>query len=108
MTAQLALPLSGDALRDEGLAVITENSRAWMDLALALLPQMSRERVDVTGEDIHLWIESRIGPPHHHNAWGPLVRTAAMLGILEFTDCYRKFTSPVRHAHRTPVYRFAG
>ena len=105
---QLALPLSGDALRDEGLAAVSDNAQPWMDKALALLPQMSFWRHQVTGEDIHLWIEARIGPPHHFNAWGALVNTAVRRGIIEFADCYRKCTSPVRHAHRTPVYRFAG
>ncbi len=104
---QLALPLSGPALRDEGLAVVSLNSQPWMDKALALLPQMRREHMTVTGEDIHIWIEKRLGPPHHYNAWGALVSTAVRRGIIEFTGSYRKCTSPVRHAHRTPVYRFA-
>lgn len=107
MDAQLALPLSGDGLRDDALRAVSDNAQPWMDSALALLPQMAREIDWVTGEEIHLWIEDRIGPPHHYNAWGALINTAIRRRILEGTGSYRKCKSPVRHAHRTPVYRFA-
>ena len=41
------------------------------------------------------------------NAWGALMRTAAMRGLIAKTGEYRKAKSAVSHAHAFPVWRRA-
>lgn len=59
----------------------------------------------VTGEDIRLHVEAIIGAPHHHNAWGAVIRQAIKGGIISRTNMYRQMKTKKSHARITPVYQ---
>lgn len=78
-------------------------NKSWMERALSVIANTSGE---ATGEQIRMQVEPLAGPPHHHNAWGALVRTATARGLIEFAGRYENMRTPKSHARRTPVYRF--
>ena len=59
----------------------------------------------VTGEDVRLACEAAGIRPHHHNAWGGLVREAIKQGLLVATGTYRSMKAKGSHARKTQVYR---
>ena len=88
--------------RDEALALVTDNAGpSWMDKALAEIIKVHGE---VTGEKIRGIVTHAIGPPHHHNAWGAVVRTAIKRGILHRTGQRVNMMGPKSHARMTDVY----
>lgn len=56
-----------------------------------------------TGEGIRLAV--MLPPPHHHNAWGAVIRMAVRRGLLMDTGQMAHMTSKKSHARRSPVYR---
>ena len=91
--------------RDAALKDVADHSQPWMDRALAFLPLLRVEFSTVTGEQVRLWLEKRLEPPHHHNAYGALINTAIKRGILIPTGCLVPMAVKKSHARKTPVYR---
>ena len=92
--------------RDAALARVAENAGSeWMNDACAALRRF--DGAQGTGEDFRVWLTELGITPHHHNAWGALVRTARSRGILHPTGEYRKMKTVKSHARETPVYRVA-
>jgi hypothetical protein len=100
---------SGDELRDEGLARVSENSGPWMSRAVAAATRVLPRDWTGTGEDIRIIVTREIGKPHSPNAWGALINALAKPGggILIDTGKVRKMKAPKSHSRRTPVYRRA-
>ena len=92
------------ANRDDALARVNENARPWSEIAIETLPWLRRETDEMTGEQIRLWLQSKVGSPHHHNAWGGLIMRAVRSGIIVNTNRYVPMQSKKSHARKTPVY----
>ena len=88
--------------RDRGVEQVTANGAAWVRKALALLKSYPER--EATGEDIRLWLEKVIGPPHHANVVGGFIITAVRQGRLEKTGEYRQMRRKESHARVNPVY----
>ena len=60
-----------------------------------------------TGEDIRRFLieEMQLEPPHHHNAWGSLIRTAVHRGLIGGTGRWTRMRGPKSHARPTQIYR---
>lgn len=89
--------------RDAALAQVSEHSGDFMFNAyhaVIALPTGS-----YTGEDIRLQLSAKGIVPHHHNAWGALIRKCVTDGILEFSGIYEAMKTRRSHARRTPVYQ---
>jgi len=93
--------------RDQALHRVATNSGSWMLDALIAICRISTDS-EVTGEDIRLNILERVGMPHHHNAWGALIKSALKQGVLIPTGEYRAMKTRKSHARKTPVYRIKG
>jgi hypothetical protein len=91
------------SLRDQALFQVAENSGSWMDLALQCVDCLVPK--EYTGEDIRLIVERIIGKPHHHNAWGAVIRTSLKRNYIVATGEYRAMKIIKSHARKTPVYR---
>lgn len=92
--------------RDAGIKQVQRGSVDWSyqaKVCVQALPQHS----EWTGEDIRLHVTKQVGPPHHHNAWGALVRSLVTSGVLVATGEWRRMQTPKSHARQTPVYRRA-
>ena len=67
----------GRALRDEGMALVEENSGLWKEIAKGQIEGWFEiQPVDTlfVGEDIRLLLEKNgIEAPHHHNAWSAVI-----------------------------------
>ena len=87
--------------RDAALAQVEDHAQGWCDRARAVLP--SYPEAQATGEDLRLFVVQRIGPPHHHNATGAMIRGAIRSGILREVG-FGHTTTERSHARRTPVY----
>ena len=93
----------GRQQRDEALAQVAENAMPYTEQAAQLIDQLN-PGTDWTGEDIRIYIESKIGKPHHHNAWGAIINSAVRRKTLIKTGKYRQMRAPKSHARATPVY----
>jgi len=102
----------GKALRDKGLAQVSEHNENWMTKAI----EAAREWVgifghiapndDFTGEDIRMMlITIKLGEPSHPNAYGALINTLLKRKIIVHTGEYRKMKDRSSHARSTPVYK---
>ncbi len=96
---------SGELLRDEGIAKVTEHNGKWMERCIEMMGR-SHWWGDgtFTGEDIRLQLGFSVGQPHHPNAWGALVSTLIKRKIIKPTGEYRAMKDENSHARKTPVY----
>lgn len=91
--------------RDKALAQVSANAGDWMTAAFGCLLRLERD-LDHTGESIRTQVVAMgCPPPHHHNAWGALIRCGVTRGVLVDTGRYSQMISRRSHARRTPVYR---
>jgi hypothetical protein len=87
--------------RDDALKRVADNAGDWMQRALVAITLL---RGEWTGEDIRLSVSKVVGDPHHHNAWGSLIKAAISGHIIKPTGKYRAMRTVKSHARRTPVY----
>ena len=91
------------AARDEAIARVRGNAGDFVDRALEALRLSPTRRM--TGEDIRVLLTGWGIVPHHHNAWGAVVRAGITRGILEETGAYVSMRDIRSHARKTQVYR---
>jgi hypothetical protein len=101
MNQQLDL-MAALAERDLALDKVSDRAGPWIDRAmrgLAALPLGWQG----TGESIRLALP--VEPPHHHNAWGAVIKKALDRGLLTPTGKFEHMRTKKSHARKTPVYR---
>jgi len=103
----------GKEARDNALETVAGNAGEWMPRALKAIQNIRMATLlpitgTWTGEDIRIYVTNTIGPPHHHNAWGALIKAAITQKLIVPTGQYRPMKSKKSHARRTPVYRLKG
>ncbi len=100
-------PEQGDlfarAARDEALERVLEPNEDWQTRCLAAIQRLTWAH-DFTGEDLRLHLIETVGRPHHHNAWGALVRNAVSQDLIRATGLWRPMRTKRSHTRRTPVY----
>lgn len=89
--------------RDEALNRVGDNTGRWMHKALLAVSNLE-SGAHLTGEDIRLQVRDRVGNPHHHNAWGALIKAAIRADLIKPTGKHRAMQTVKSHARRTPVY----
>lgn len=90
-------------LRDEALARILENAGfGWRFNVINEVCMLTGK--EMTGEDIRAYCEGLGLKPHHHNAWGAIIKLMLSSGRLEDIGS-RKATTPQSHARSIRVYR---
>jgi hypothetical protein len=102
-----------ERLRDAGLRKVEANSDGWINLALIALHQERREALKAGNGDFIFTVNNikslvliDVGKPHHHNAWGALVKAAMKKGLIVDTGGWIRSTEPKSHARRIPTYRW--
>ena len=92
------------AARDEGMARVAGRAGNFIQDGLSAIARLP-VGFTVTGEDIRrLLIHDGI-VPHHHNAWGSLIRNAVERQLIRPTGRYLQMRAVASHARRTPEYR---
>lgn len=97
--------------RDRALKKVADNSGDWMGLAmisvraLRNLPGAIPES-EFTVETLKSWIISMCGKPHHHNAWGALMRKALSDKIITDTGRVTKSVALKSHARKISIYEW--
>ena len=92
--------------RDDAIESVTRNSADWMQSALVAISKIQRG-TEVIGEDIRIMIRDKVGDPHHHNAWGALIKSAIRNGLLIQTDRFRQMKTTKSHARVSRIYRLS-
>ncbi len=95
---------SGELLRDEGIAKVSEHNESWMELCLREFWRFLALHDTFTGEDIRFWCSRQVALPNHSNAWGALISTLVRRKIIKPTGEYRAMRDDSSHARKTPVY----
>lgn len=90
--------------RDEALKRINDNSGDWMTRAVVSVSLIETGTL-MTGEDIRVRIVSIVGEPHHHNAWGAMIKNAITQKLILPTGKWRCMKLPQSHARSSPIYR---
>lgn len=112
MSSQLNSAELGRVLRDEGMALVEENSGDWKYTAKNGIENWFKNQpIDklFVGEEIRLHLEEQgIEPPHHHNAWSAVIggRVRGWLRSNEI-EVYGLSAGkdPKAHARRMIMYR---
>jgi hypothetical protein len=90
--------------RDEALARVKSNGGNWRDIAISALSLISG--FEGTAEDIRIRLQLKgLRPPHHHNAWGEMIKAALHQNMIVATGERRQMRTRKSHARVTPVYR---
>ena len=89
--------------RDEALKRVENNSGDWLGKALREIGLLPGGR-EMIGEDIRIAIHEKVGAPHHHNAWGAVIKSAVSRKLLIPTDKYRHMKTKKSHARASRVY----
>ncbi len=98
---------SGELLRDEAIAKVSNNNETWMECCLIAMQQpiwWTDGTGQFTGEDVRFYLSREVGCPSHSNAWGALVSTLIKRKIIKPTGEWRKMKDDSSHARKTPVY----
>jgi hypothetical protein len=91
--------------RDAALARVSDNAGPWMTYARAAIVAHLPDGWRGTAEDCRVaLLRAGVEPPHHHNAWGALIKSCIPL-ILRPTGEWRNMRTEKSHARSTPVYR---
>jgi uracil-DNA glycosylase family 4 len=91
--------------RDKGIARVLSNNSEWKDAAMRSIRELPRG-YEGTGEQIRLDVlDAGLDEPNHHNAWGAIIRSALVSGVLEGTGEFRKMETTKSHARKTEVLR---
>lgn len=91
--------------RDAGLAQVSRGP--FLAAAITAIGKLPSNLL-VTGEDIRVRLIQAGIVPHHHNAWGAVVKRAVEHGYLVPTGQYRHMRTERSHARKTPLYRVVG
>ncbi len=97
----------GRMARDEGMALVLENvGQEWRDRIAFLIDGLARRLPELTADDVRAEAD-RVGmdPPHHHNAWGAVMLSAAKRGSIQRTTSPRASVRVEAHRHSNPVWR---
>lgn len=99
MPGQTSL-LDGEALRDEGMARVSEGEarQAWLARGVDVIEQIGTGTV-FSADDLH----DEIGEPPHPNLWGPLFNRAKAEGLIRVTG-YAPSYRRSRHAALTRLW----
>lgn len=92
--------------RDRALKLVSEHAGDFMqrgEAAIRALPAGWRG----TGEELRLYVEALGIEPHHHNAWGALIRVCVTAKWIRWTGEHEHMKTAKSHARLTPVYRRA-
>lgn len=96
--------VASKAARDDALAKVSDHAGEWMDTAYAALLTI-RIGTELTGEDVRRRLSEMGCPlPHHHNAWGALIRSAIRRRVLRDTGRLVHMRSVRSHGRRTALY----
>jgi hypothetical protein len=96
----------GQAARDEGTALVLENAgQEWRDRIAFLIDGLARRLPELTADDVRAEAESTgMDQPHHANAWGAAMLTAARRGSIRRTMQLRASTRREANAHANPLW----
>ena len=90
--------------RDELLKQVAANAGSWMAGGLGMIAAL--REWSGTAEALRLHLQRMgLNPPHHHNAWGALIKKAISGGYLVPTGRYAHMATVKSHGRRTPIYR---
>ena len=89
--------------RDKALERVVQGSYSWMEKAIEAV-RLYPEKY-ATGEQLRIYLEEKIGHPHHYNVYGALIMACARQGILRKTGEYRPCQRKESHARVNPVYQ---
>lgn len=97
---------TAQALKEEVLEQVAENSGSWMDRFKDAARKLADENPGdiVTGESLRLTLEPLVGSPHHQNAWGAAIAGLVRSHIIEQTGRWVPTKDPKSHACRKPEY----
>ncbi len=101
MTEQADL-FGAKAARDIALEQVSQNSTDWQRQCLLRIREYPGDRA--TGEQLRLWLSREVGHPHHHNAWGALIKKAISWRLLSKTGQRENMQTRKSHARATDVY----
>lgn len=90
--------------RDEAIGRVSSNAGDWLPAAVRAIASLPSGTEGI-GEDFRKIVARAIGDPHHHNAWGAVIKRVVALGILRPTGGYRAMKSEKSNARRSPIYR---
>lgn len=90
--------------RDEALKQVNDNAGDWMSKAVTAVTLLKSGEL-MTGEDIRVQIVEIVGEPHHHNAWGAMIKNAISQKLIVPTGKWRPMKLPQSHARVSPIYR---
>ena len=95
---------TAERARDEALEQVSENAGSgFTSKVRETVADIIPTGREVTGEDIRIICEDRGIEPHHHNAWGAVIR-GMIHSHLEPTGEHEPMQTEKSHARKTPVY----
>lgn len=105
-TLPLVFTNAATVARDDALSRVTANVGAgWIAHGLRMIEEFARTRPDFIGEEFRQWAQEHGLPaPHHHNAWGALLRAASTRGVIRITERARQMKTRKSHARRSPIW----
>lgn len=92
--------------RDAALADVERSAGTWFERAQAAIKALPYGWEGL-GEDIRekLLTDPDVGPAHHPNVWGAVIRTAISRKALAYTGRMRASRSVKAHARQQPILR---
>jgi hypothetical protein len=90
--------------RDEAMDQVDRNAGRFLVDALLVTARLPRGAI-VIGEDIRRTVRRAGFNPHHHNAWGVLIKRTIERGFIVPTGRYEPMHDTKSYARKTPVCR---
>jgi hypothetical protein len=99
---------SGADLRDAGIGLVAGNNIRWIDSAVAEVVRLRARRLahpdTFIAEQLREYVNMRIGPPKHHNAWGALTMRLVREHVIFKNGQWWPMRHAPSHSRLTPCY----
>jgi hypothetical protein len=97
--------MSEETARDNALNVVLDNAGDWKEQVREYVKRLP-PGMELLGEKVRTLCLDRGVKPHHHNAWGAMIKTLVKEGYLEpIAGRFEAMKAKGSHARKTQVYR---
>jgi len=97
---------TGDKRKKRGQMLVSANAGDWKDLALDVIRDLAQHHAEFTADEVRQAAQAlQLPEPHHPNAWGAAMSTAARRTYIVDTGRSRKSQQASANSRKLTIWR---
>jgi hypothetical protein len=99
---------TGEQLKAEGIAAVSDKDPTWVEQVVEFIGQLAHAKGLITSCDVRDYVQrTALGPPPHPSAWGAAFNIAAKRDLIKPTGKYQKSRYPRSHSAIVAIWAFS-